>query len=465
MTTPPYDSRNPEGPTGPTGPGGSRGTHGPEGPDDALEMDEQTPRDPHDAQPDDATVQQKPADPVTPAGSAASAGSAGSAAEPAPTAPDAGGDSATAATSVFAASEDTANVRSLTAALFTPDVTPGGADGEGGLDDGLTADEAALRVLMHRAVDGLHASPDALEHLRRAVPMRRQRRRQAILGAAAAALLVCVAVPAVLRVAHRTGHTAAAPVGVGSSYSLAPGTDGHHKGGQADPSDKATHSPDGTRTPSGRSTGHHTTPPVTGAAVPDCSSTQLGQGVSEAGSPDADGRVYGWFRVSNVSASSCTVPSPGVIRAVAHGSADQAAIQVVGHTVGDPASGLPATMSESPIVLLPGQGYEVAFAWVPTTGTGGCTAATTSPTTSTATPTATGTQSSDQGTGSGSSGGSVQSADGASPTTAPASVTLDHTPAAGAPVVTGPVIQGACAGTVYTTAAIAESASTGGAEQ
>jgi hypothetical protein len=439
-------------------------------------MDEQTPRDPHDAQPDDATVQQKPAGPVTPAGSAAPAGSADPAVEQAPTASDAGDDrdgadadansdanNATAATSVFAPSEDTANVRSLTAALFTPDVTPGG--GEGGLDDGLTADEAALRVLMHRAVDGLHASPDALEHLRRAVPMRRQRRRQAILGAAAAALLVCVAVPAVLRVAHRTGHTAAAPVGVGSSYSLAPGTDGHHKGGQTDPSDKATHSPDGTRTPSGQATGHHTTPPITGAEVPDCSSSQLGQGVSEADSPDADGRVYGWFRVSNVSASSCTVPNPGVIRAVAHGSADQAAIQVVGHTVGDPASGLPATMSESPIVLLPGQGYEVAFAWVPATGTGGCTAATTSPTTSTPTPTATGTQSSDQGTGSSSSGSSVQSNDGAAPTTAPASVTLDHTPAAGAPVVTGPVIQGACAGTVYTTAAIAEAPSTGGAEQ
>ncbi|BBA98449.1 hypothetical protein RVR_4637 [Actinacidiphila reveromycinica] len=442
--------------------GGPSGTHGPEGPDDdAPEMDEQTPRDPHDAQPDEAMPSGLRPGKARP-DEAQSAEAQSDGARPDEARPD---EATAREESTAPKSEQPAPARALSATPATPaapaapaapathDVTPDGAVTD--LDD-LTSDEAALRALMHQAVDGLHASPDALEHLRRAVPLRRQRRRQAMLGAAAAVLLVCVSVPAVLRVADRTHHTAAAPVGVGSSYTVVPGTGGHHKGGSVNPSGSVTHAPGSSPTPSDEPTGPSSPPSTTGSTVPDCSSSQLGQGASAADSPDADGRVYGWFRVSNVSATSCTVPSAGVVRAVAHGSAEQAAIQVVSHTQGDPASGLPAAMSGTPIVLGPGQDYEVAFAWVPTGSAAGCVATSTPPTSSTPTPTTTSTQGSDQGTGTGSSSGSALPADGVPPTSSPPSVTLDHTPAAGAPLVVGPVIQGACAGTVYTTPPIAE---------
>ncbi|MEW1865239.1 hypothetical protein AB0399_33480 [Streptomyces sp. NPDC088194] len=475
---PPHD---PQGPNGPTG------THGPEGPDDAPEMDEQTPRAPHDPHEpheppqdetrDEASAQQEPPTPAEPAspgaadaddsGSAAS-GSADADADAAGVADDSGSadaGSTDAGSTNAGADEPTAPVRAVSGHAdpvgepIMHDVTP--LSGATDLDD-LTSDEASLRALMHQAVDGLHASPDALEHLRRAVPLRRQRRRQAVLGAVAAVILVGLAVPAVVRVAGRSGHTTAAQVGVGSSYTVTPDAGGHRKGDAADPSGKATHRPDKDRPPAGTPTGPRSTPSGSGAPAPDCSSAQLGQGLSEADTPDADGRVYGWFRVANVSGTPCTVPSGGVIRAVAHGSAEQAAIQVVGHTQGDPATGLPAVMAETPIVLGPGQDYEVAFAWVPTSGTTGCVATTTPPTSSTPTPSSTGSDGSDQGTDSGSdsSSGNVQPAGGVPPTSAPASVTLDHTPAAGAPVVAGPVIQGACAGTVYTTPPIAEALAT-----
>lgn len=443
--TPPHDPQGPDGPSG---------THGPEGPDDAPEMDEQTHRAPHDAPQDEARdearAQKKPPTPP-----AEEAGSTDLGAEGAGL-PSEGADEPTTAPT-RAARLTALPGHGGSGEPDTHDVTP---DGSGTDLDDLTSDEAALRALMHHAVDGLHASPDALEHLRRAVPLRRQRRRQAMLGAVAAVLLVGLAVPAVVRVADRSTHTTAAQVGVGSSYTVTPGSAGHRKGGATDPSDKATHQPGGDHTSTGAPTGPRSTPSGPGAPAPDCSSSQLGQGLSEADNPDADGRVYGWFRVSNVSDTPCTVAGGGVVRAVAHGSAEQAAIQVVGHTQGDPASGLPAAMSETPIVLGPGQDYEVAFAWVPTSGTTGCATTTTPPASSTPTPTTTGSDSSDQGTDSGSSSGDVQPAEGVPPSSAPGSVTLDHTPAAGAPVVSGPVIQDACAGTVYTTPPIAESTAT-----
>jgi len=342
-------------------------------------------------------------------------------------------------------------------------------DGDLTGDDALfgeTADEAALRALMHGAVNDLHASPDALEHLRRAVPLRRQRRRQAALGAAAAVLLVGMAVPAVIHAAGSGGGPSAAPANVASSgQSLPNGGHGHTKGGSgasgppsASTGGKSQH-PHG-----GGSTGLPTSPADTGLPAPDCSSTQLGQGASQAGTPDANGRVYGWFRVANVSDSACTVPSGGVVQAVAQGSADQARIQVVDHTQGDPAADLPASATTGPVVLSPGQDYEVAFAWVPSsTGSGGCGTPTDQPTTPTPTDTATTSGGADPGSGSDAAGGGTGDT-GGSPPDSPStgSIALNHTPAAGAPVVVGPVIPDACAGTVYTTTAIPAPSSASG---
>ncbi|MYS18851.1 hypothetical protein GA0115240_10147 [Streptomyces sp. DvalAA-14] len=346
-----------------------------------------------------------------------------------------------------------------------------------------TVDEAALRAMMQEAVSGLHGSPDALDHLRRAIPIRRQRRRQALVGAAAVLLLAGMAVPALLR-ATGTGHGAdTTAASTAKSHTGAPGEDGHtsawgaSSGPAGHPSAGPGQGPKQQQHPTGGADGpssRPTRPSDTVVPVPECSGSQLGQGASNADAPDSGGRVYGWFRVANVSDTACTVPSDGVVNAVAQGAADSSRIQIVDHTAGDAATGLPSAPSSGPVVLKPGEDYEVAFAWVPASdGTGGCPVApTTPPTTPTPSPTPTDTVGTDPGSadpgssgGSGSSGTSdnsvsTQLGEDAPVSPASGSVTLNHTPAPGAPVVDGPVIQDACAGTVYTTAAIPEPADT-----
>jgi hypothetical protein len=337
---------------------------------------------------------------------------------------------------------------------------------------GESADEEALRALMHDAVRDLQGAPDALDHLRRAIPVRRQRRRQAMVGAAATLVLAAMAIPALVHAAGESGGSAAAPAGVASSQTARPGEDGHARPSGGPSGQAATSGPGGTPTQAHPTTGPggqvtpSATPTETGSPTPDCSSAQLGQGASSADAPDANGRVYGWFRVANVSGTTCTVPSGGLVHAVAQGSADASRIQVVGHTAGDPATSLPAA-TDGPVVLKPGEDYEVAFAWVPAVdGPGGCTPPTTPPASPTPTDTATSSAGgTDAGTGSAAGPGAATGADtpqpGSDPTTPPpGSVALNHTPAAGAPVVDGPVIQNACAGTVYTTSAIPESTGT-----
>lgn len=340
---------------------------------------------------------------------------------------------------------------------------------------GETADEAALRALMHDAVRDLPASPDALDYLRRAVPMRRQRRRQAMVGAAAALLLVGAAVPALIRAAGTTDDSSATAASVTDSRSSSPDAAGHIRPGYGD-GDPYGHAPPGVGDdPSAQHPTAGDTPATlpttvtgTGGQAPDCSSSQLGQGDSSLDSPDSSGRVYGWFRLANVSDVPCTVSGGGVVKAVAQGSADPSRIQVLDHTAGDAATGLPSPDAAGPMVLGPGQKYEVDFAWVPdSSGPGGCPTPSAPPTTATPTPTDTGSTgstgtdggSTDQGAAPGSSNASA----GGNSTTdspAPGSVALNHTPAAGAPVVNGPVIPDACAGTVYTTSPLPAPTST-----
>jgi hypothetical protein len=346
--------------------------------------------------------------------------------------------------------------------------------------NGETADEEALRALMRDAVSDLQGSPDALEYLRRAVPQRRQRRRQAMVGAAATLVLAVVAIPALVHAAGSGSDPATTAAGVRPTATDGLGEDGHAQL-PGRPTWQTSAGPDSSPGKPHPSTGSGgpalppTTPTTTGAPVPDCTGDQLGQGASSADSPDGDGTVYGWFRLSNVSDTPCTVPSGGLVQALAQGDADPSRIQVVTHTAGDAAAALPTTAG--PVVLKPGEDYKVDFAWVPSgDGPGGCTVPTTPPTTPTPsdTPTAgggtdagTGTTAGG-GTGTGADTGSANSADaagaadtppdsGSDPTTpASGSIALNHTPAAGAPVVAGPVIQNVCAGTVYTAAPIAD---------
>lgn len=332
---------------------------------------------------------------------------------------------------------------------------------------GETPDEAALRALLRGAVDGIDGSPDALDHLRRAIPARRQHRRQALAGAAAAVLLAGMAVPALIHAADSSGSTDASPANASSTSPAAADGNGQINSWAGGPhSGQAATGTGGTGTkhqsPTNTPPSAYLDPPDTALAnAPDCSSVQLGQGSSSAAAPDASGRVYGWFRVANVSGKPCTVTGGGQVQALAAGAADPTKIQVVGHTAGDPAAGLPAG-SDGPVVLAPGATYEVQFAFVPSgSGPGGCPVTpTTPPTTPTTAPTDPPTTPADPGPGGADPGATGNSAttqlgSGDPPaSTPPASIALNHTPAAGAPVIDGPVIQNACAGTVYTTAAI-----------
>lgn len=326
-----------------------------------------------------------------------------------------------------------------------------------------SAEEAALRDLLHEAVRDLKPAADALDHLRRAVPARRQHRRQALAGSAAAALLIGTAVPALIHAADSGRRTGAAPATVASTHAAQPDEDGHvdvwgttGDSGQPDRTHDST-GPD-RLPPTAGSDGPSS--PVTSpggpvvANTPACTGDQLGQGSSSAGSLDAGGRAFGWFRVANVSGASCAVPAgPAQVKVIAVGHADLSRITVVDHTSDDPATELPVRPAGTPLVLAPGERYEVDFVWVPAdAGPGGCPQPTSPPDTPTPTDTPTGTAEPDPGAEtSADHSTSAQDVPVSDPTVQPGDLSLRHTPAAGAPVVLGPTLLGACAGTIYTT--------------
>ncbi|MFI6147221.1 hypothetical protein [Streptomyces sp. NPDC051109] len=352
------------------------------------------------------------------------------------------------------------------------DHTPPGAAGE----------EQALRSLLQGAVEGLQPAEGALERLRHAVPVRRTRKRQALVGAAAAALLAGTAIPAALHL-HITGgegaaadHSAMAGHGEQPGTAAAGGTSDPHQNGagaqpqpgkapgkgaesggageRPDPQERGaptggTAGPDTAAATAGAGTGPQ--PPVAAApGVPGCSAEQLGvQGSAKA--PEADGKVYGSFKVTNVSTRGCTVIGPDTVTAASvSGSAPgrSSGVTVVGHTAGDPAAGLPDPSAETPLLLLqPYTAYEVRFAWVPSAQS--CPAATPDPVTK---PPA-GAPDSGQGTAARATGPEPETD---SKTPEPTGVEVTHTPHTappGAPT-TQTTIPAACGGTVYRTGVI-----------
>lgn len=330
--------------------------------------------------------------------------------------------------------------------------------------------EEALRRLLHRAVDELEPSPDSLDHLRRAVPARRARRRQALVGAAAALVLGCAAVPALVHVAttsdgsndrpanaassHRTPEAGGGPHGEGSGGKDADGpsdTVEEHKGDKG--KDKEKDKP-----PKGEQAGSGGTVPdptnTLNATSPTCSRAQLTTGgAGSIGAADAEGRVYGSFRVVNISDRACTVEGSGSVGASAQGGADASRILVVDHTAGDAAAGLPDPSTQpGTLILKPGQAYEVKFAWIPASGggTSGC-STTGTPTPDPTTDAAQDGPQDDPSTGD--PGGTPGGGGGGEPQDA--SVLVSHTPEAGDPASASVSIGGACAGTIYRTGLLA----------
>ncbi|MES4902548.1 MULTISPECIES: DUF4232 domain-containing protein [unclassified Streptomyces] len=355
----------------------------------------------------------------------------------------------------------------------SPSDESNGPDEGRGPDDGNGAggmDEDALRRLLHSAVNELQPSPESLEHLRRAVPARRTRRRQALVGAVAAVVFGGAALPALVHVAG-TGGSDDRPAIAGSSQRTPdPDRDKHGEasGGKETgrPSDTVSEGTedkgkDGkkdrpSRKPEGDSGGGVAPDPSStlNATSPTCSRPQLGNASGTVGAADAEGRVYGSFRVANISDTPCTVVGGGSISPSALGGADGSRIFVVDHTSGDAASGLPdPSTAPGQLILKPGQAYEVRFAWVPQSGggTSGCsnTSATPSPDpTPDSADAGDGGPSDGPGDGSGSGGGDG----GEQPA---GSVLLSYTPEAGDPAAASATLSGACAGTIYRTGVLA----------
>ncbi|GGR84079.1 hypothetical protein GCM10010252_23490 [Streptomyces aureoverticillatus] len=269
----------------------------------------------------------------------------------------------------------------------------GGSFGGGGGDDGdeppgLGADELALRRMLHGVVKEIQPGDAALDKLRHAVPARRARKRQALVGVAAAALLVGTAIPAFVHVAGSGGDSDARPsiVGAGSNQPTQGDSSGQGKDRDKpgkDPKDDKSKGKKNKKDDKGKEgkgkegKGKDNKPGATAgtdpgsedtaaASSPSCDASQLGNATASVGTAEADGKVYGTFRIANVSGSSCTVTSAGSVGATAQGAADPANVNVVDHTAGDAATGLPDPAQESSsLVLQPGASYEVRFAWVP----------------------------------------------------------------------------------------------------
>ncbi|WP_329280287.1 hypothetical protein [Streptomyces sp. NBC_00691] len=366
-------------------------------------------------------------------------------------------------------------------------IEPGPGEGDGD-------DELALRRLFHSAVSGLEPSHGSLEHLRRAVPARRARKRQAVVGAAAAAVLIGTAVPAFVHVASSGGVSAAGnPVNAGHGEEAQGGTGAETgvEGGQSaappassvSPSQGATDGSAGKpqRPGPGVSSTSHQQAEARPGSFPVCEAAQLGVSSAGAGGPDGEGKVYGTFRIANISDRVCIVDGSGVVGFEARGAADPARISVVRHTSGDGGSGLPDPSQEfSALALKPNASYEVKFVWVPsetcpttpTTPTPTATSPTEPPTTppTTDTPTnGTGTPDPSGGAGSGGSGTDPGTGpdNGAGAGAAPQLLHEDGGPADGSVLVShvaepgGPsasaTIPNACAGTIYRTGVLSGS--------
>ncbi|MEV1062639.1 hypothetical protein [Streptomyces sp. NPDC050263] len=331
--------------------------------------------------------------------------------------------------------------------------------------EGLDSDELALRRMLHDVVQEMEPRDGTLDHLRRAVPVRRARKRQAAVGMAAAALFLGTAVPAVLHVSNAggseanpsiAGQASQAQGGVDQGKNPDGGSSGkvgdsagktgdQGKGGGADPGQDKESA--GTA-----SNGADSSTSATAASAAVCESAQLTAADPAVDVADSAGIVYGTFRVQNSSDATCTVGGAVSVTYDAQGAADAAKITVLEHASGDAAAGLPdPSLYVSRHLLAPGSAYEVKFAWVPspencsTTG-GGDSGGTTSPS-----PTPT-----DQTGASGetTSGASTQlvTEDG----TADGSVVVTYTADGGSPTVSA-TVSGACAGTLYRTGVLASS--------
>ncbi|MGW1775644.1 hypothetical protein [Streptomyces sp. NPDC002104] len=271
-------------------------------------------------------------------------------------------------------------------------------------------EEDELRVLLRGVVGGLEPSDDALERLRKGVPARRVRNHRILVAAAAAVVVLGGSVPVGLHLTSGAGGDSGRSVTAGHGQSGDASNDGSglHQNGSTRPKPKRSSDKDkdrdkdkdkdgqnggasasptqpGGSTSSGPDADPPRATPGTGATgtvgggvlpqpgpsdVPNCTQGQIGVAGSTR-APSAGGKVYGSFKVTNVSSKGCTVRGPESLTA---GPAVDggAGVAVVNHVTGDPATGLlpDPSVETLKLVLQPNASYEVRFAWVPPEG--GC---------------------------------------------------------------------------------------------
>jgi hypothetical protein len=338
--------------------------------------------------------------------------------------------------------------------------------------DGLDSDELALRRMLHDVVQEMEPRDGSLDHLRRAVPVRRARKRQAAVGMAAAALFLGTAVPAVLHVSH-AGGSDANPSIAGQASQAQGGADqgknpdggssgkvGDSSGATGDQGkDGSGDAGRGKESAGGTASAGPASPSA--ASAPACLPDQLTAGGPSVAVPDAAGTVYGGFRVQNSSAAACTVGGAVTLTYEVQGAADPAKITVAAHASGDVAAGLPdPSLNVSRLTLAPGSAYEVKFAWVPsetcpTTGGpgGGDGGGTGSPSPTPSDPAGTtGTTGTTGGETASGATAQLYAEDG----TADGGVVVSYTAVDGAPAVKA-TVPDACAGTIYRTGVLASS--------
>ncbi|MFJ2925428.1 hypothetical protein ACIPIU_10435 [Streptomyces massasporeus] len=333
--------------------------------------------------------------------------------------------------------------------------------------DGFGSDELDLRTMLHQVVQEVEPRDGTLDYLRKAVPQRRTRKRQAVVGMAAAALFIGTAIPALVHVSNATGSDANPSVAGHASEtqggaSQGKGPDGGEStsggsSGKAEGKDKGDKKEKDKGKGSGASTGASQgadPSSTTAAGIPACTPAQLGPASGSSNAPDSTGAVSGSFRVTNVSGAACTVTGPGSVAALPQGAADMSKVGSARHAAGDAAAGLlpDPSLEAAQLVLQPGIGYDVKFAWVPseTCPTPGGSVGGPDPTpdpTPSDDPAATG------GTSTGGDTGTAPQLvreDG----TVDGSVAVTYTPVTGSGA-TSVTVSNACAGTVYWTGVLA----------
>ncbi|MFF5570659.1 hypothetical protein [Streptomyces luteogriseus] len=246
--------------------------------------------------------------------------------------------------------------------------------------EGFDSDELDLRRMLHQVVQEVEPRDGTLDYLRKAVPQRRARKRQAVVGMAAAALFIGTAIPALVHVSNATGSDANPSVAGHASETQGGSTQGKGpdggestaggSSGKAEGKEKGDKKEKDKDKGSGASTGasQGADPSFTTAAgIPACTPAQLGPASGSSNAPDSTGAVSGSFRVTNVSAAACTVTGPGSVTALPQGAADMSKVGSARHAAGDAAAGLlpDPSLEAAQLVLQPGIGYDVKFAWVP----------------------------------------------------------------------------------------------------